>query len=55
MLILGFNRGCGEDCVEDFEYLMALTGWSQTTLMVVFFSAIFLLLIALVLLIHKLK
>jgi uncharacterized membrane protein YciS (DUF1049 family) len=54
-VIQGVLKGCGTKCVEEFEYLMALTGWSQNTLMMVFFTVIFILLIGLAMLGHKFR
>ena len=44
---IGFGRGrCRAACQEDIQAIMEFTGWSQNTVMTVFFIGIFLLLAA---------
>jgi hypothetical protein len=50
-----WRKGCAADCVEDFRYLMELTGWSKTVLTVVFFAVIFVVLIVLALVAARIK
>jgi len=44
-----------QKCAEDFKQLLELTGWSQNTLYVVIFSALFLLLMLIVFVLYKLQ
>ena len=37
---------CRADCVDDFKYLMELTGWSKNTVMIAFFAIIFVVLVS---------
>ena len=48
-------KGCKAACVEDFQAIMELTGWSQNTVFAVFFIGIFLLLLLLVFVLYKLR
>ncbi|MEE9326679.1 MAG: hypothetical protein V3U71_05235 [Cocleimonas sp.] len=49
------GKGCKAKCVDDFQYLLDLTGWSKEVLFAVFFLVIFVVLIGSVLLFHKFR
>jgi hypothetical protein len=60
-LLLGIHalfyggKGCKAKCIEDFQYLLDLTGWNKEVLFAVFFLVIFVVLIGSVLLFHKFR
>ena len=44
-----------QQCAEDFRKLMEITGWSQTTLYIAFFTALFFILLLIVFVLYKLQ
>jgi len=48
-------KGCKAKCVDDFQYLMEITGWSKGVLFAAFFLTIFIVLIGGAIVFDKLR